>query len=99
MKEENLTVNGLRWPSGAEASISVRRLLQSHLTDFLKVEFGLTSRQLQAYRTAKTIWDRNDALQRILQDHAQCEEIKHYIEGMSHMVEAFDDANCIGVYA
>ncbi len=82
-----------------EASVPVTRLLQSHMADFLRVEFGLTSSQLNDYRVGKTIWDRNDALQRILQEHAQCEEIKHYIEGMSHMVEAFDDANCIGTYA
>ena len=87
-----------------ETNVSVTRLLQSHMVDFMRVEFGLgenwlTSSQLNNYRVAKTIADRHDALQRILQEHAQCEEIKHYIEGMSHMVEAFDDANCVGNYA
>tara|TARA_R110001583_G_scaffold212_4_gene2150 strand:- start:1156 stop:1410 length:255 start_codon:yes stop_codon:yes gene_type:complete len=82
-----------------EATVSVRRLLQSHMTDFLRVEFGLTSSQLNDYRVARTISERHDVLQRLLGEHAPCEEIKHYIEGMSHMVEAFDDANCIGNYA
>jgi len=75
--------------------------LQEHVADFVKVEFGLDEKDnsLKHFRKADNIWDRNLWLDHIVGKHALCDEIKHYIEGMLHMVEAFDKSNCIGTYA
>ena len=75
--------------------------LQEHVADFVKVEFGLDEKDnsLKHFRKADNIWDRNLWLDHMVEKHAQCDEIKHYIEGMLHMVEAFDKSNCIGTYA
>ena len=35
----------------------------------------------------------------LVEKHALCEEIKHHIAGMLHMVDAFEKDNCIGTYA
>ena len=67
--------------------------LHEHLADFMRVEFGLANSQLRDYREGKDIVERHKALQKILEEHAQIEYIKHYIEGMQHMVEAFDSRN------
>jgi len=67
--------------------------LHQHIADFMKVEFGLNDNQLRDYREGKDIVERHKALQKILEEHAQIEYIKHYIEGMQHMVEAFDSRN------